>query len=80
MMRTSLSRSAACATTGWSLLRDHFAHGGAIDLAVSTEAAVHLDGELQALDLTRKASRLLAESAALVHARATDDAEVVNLG
>ncbi len=32
------------------------------------------------LDLTRKASRLLAENAALVHAHVSGNAEIVNLG
>jgi hypothetical protein len=63
-----------------ALLREHLAAGGDVALAVATAATVWLDGEEQALDLTRKAARLLAENAALVRAQLLDDAEIVNLG
>jgi hypothetical protein len=41
---------------------------------------VRLRGTEQALDLSRKAGRLLAENAALVLAHVEDDAEIMNLG
>lgn len=47
---------------------------------LATAATVWLDGEEQALDLIRKAARLLAENAAVVRAQLIDDAEIVNLG
>jgi hypothetical protein len=63
-----------------ALLRAHLAAGGDVALAVATVAAVWFDGEEPALDLTRKAARLLAENAALLRAQLIDDAEIVNLG
>ncbi|GII25702.1 DUF7662 domain-containing protein [Planosporangium mesophilum] len=63
-----------------ALLHEDLARGAAIELAIATDAMIYLDGEPRPLDLTRKAGRLLAENAALVHAHATDDAEIVNLG
>lgn len=63
-----------------ALLRTHLAGGGQVRLAVATEAIVRLRGSEQPLDLRRKASRLLAENAALVLALAEDDAEIMNLG
>jgi hypothetical protein len=63
-----------------AILRDHIARGGAVNLAVATAAVVHLRGQPQPLDLTRKASRLLAENAALVHAYVNGGADIVNLG
>jgi len=63
-----------------ALLRDHLTAGGTVELAVATAAVVHLDGHARQLDLTRKASRLLAENAALVHAHVSGNAEIVNLG
>lgn len=63
-----------------ALLREHRAAGGDVALAAATAASVRLDGEEQALDLIRKAARLLAENAALVRAQVLDDAEIFNLG
>jgi hypothetical protein len=63
-----------------ALLRSHLAAGGQVDVAVVTVAVVHLRGDDQALDLRRKAGRLLAENAALVLAQATADADIMNLG
>jgi hypothetical protein len=63
-----------------ALLRAHLAGGGSVALAVATEATVRLRGSEQPLDLSRKAGRLLAESAALVLAHAEDEAEIMNLG
>jgi len=39
-----------------------------------------IDDHERPLDVSTKAGRLLAESAALVHARANGDAQIVNLG
>lgn len=63
-----------------ALLRAHLAAGGQVDFAVATVATVRLGGDEQALDLHRKAGRLLAESASLVLAQVTADADIVNLG
>lgn len=63
-------------------LRAHLAAGGVARLAVSSEAELILPGvghPLQ-LDLSRKAGRLLAESAGLVLAQVTDDADIDNIG
>lgn len=63
------------------LLRQHLRAGGVVRLAVATVVAVRLaGGDEQRLDLTRKAARLLAESAALVLAQVSDDADIENLG
>jgi hypothetical protein len=51
-----------------------------VHLARATVASVWLpDGE-RALDLTRKAGRLLAENAALVRAHVDAKVDIVNLG
>lgn len=63
-----------------ALLRKHLATGGIVLLAVATAATVVTDGHERPLDLSTKAGRLLAESAALVHAQVTEDAQIVNLG
>lgn len=63
-----------------ALLRSHLAAGGQVDLATATAATVHLHDDEHPLDLQRKAARLLAESAALVLAHVTADADVMNLG
>lgn len=64
-----------------AFLREHLDAGGVVRLAVTTVAMVQLTGrDEQRLDLTRKAARLLAESAALVMAQVTDDADIENLG
>jgi hypothetical protein len=62
-----------------ALLREHLAAGGTVVLAVATAATAWLSGAKQALDLTRRAERLLAENAALVLAQAADSADIVNL-
>jgi hypothetical protein len=64
-----------------ALLVEHLRMGGtvAVDIAVSaTFSAADSDGS--GLDLSRKAGRLLAESAALVLAQRTNDADIENLG
>ena len=63
-----------------ALLREHLGVDGSVALAVATTATVWLNGVEQSLDLTRKAGRLLAESAVVVLASTTDDAEIMNLG
>ncbi|MEU8816195.1 hypothetical protein [Actinoplanes sp. NPDC048796] len=63
-----------------ALLREHLTTGGTVSLAVATAASVVVDEQERALDLTSKAGRLLAESAALVAARMAGDAQIVNLG
>lgn len=64
-----------------ALLRQHLGLGGVVDLAIATEAwCLVNDGERAALDLTRKAARMLAENAALVLAQVRDDADIENLG
>ena len=63
-----------------NLLREHLSAGGVVHLARATAASVWLpDGE-RALDLTRKAGRLLAENAALVRAHVDAKVDIVNLG
>jgi hypothetical protein len=63
-----------------NLLREHLSAGGVVHLARATAASVWLpDGE-RALDLTRKAGRLLAENAALVRAYVDAKVDIVNLG
>jgi hypothetical protein len=63
-------------------LKAQFAAGGAATLDIGTSVAVEL-GEpgrsRNALDLTRKAARLLAENAALVTAHLAGDADIENL-
>jgi len=63
-----------------ALLRDHLGSGGTVALAVATSAVVLIGDREQPLDLSAKAGRLLAESVAVVHAQATGDAQIVNLG
>ncbi len=63
-----------------ALMLEHLAAGGVVDVAVALAATVWLCGAEQPLDSTRKAGRSLAESAALVLAQVTDDADIVNLG
>lgn len=63
-----------------SLLCEHLNLGGSVQLVIATTVDVQLNGQPpQPLELTHKASRLLAENAALVHARATEDVDFVNL-
>ena len=63
-----------------ALLREHLTAGSSVELATATRASVWTAGVEQPLDLTRKASRLLAENAALVQAHMTDRADIANLG
>ncbi|MBG0565384.1 hypothetical protein [Actinoplanes aureus] len=63
-----------------ALLREQLTAGGAVCLAAATSATVWIGNQEQHLDLTGRNGRLLAESAALVYARAAGDAQVVNLG
>lgn len=63
-----------------ALLREHLGSVRAVALAMATSAAVVIGDHEQPLDLSTKAGRLLAESAAVVHAQATGDAQIVNLG
>ena len=57
------------------LLCEHLTAGGRVRLAVATAATVPVNGGVEhALDLRRKAGRLLAESAALVLAQVNADA------
>lgn len=65
-------------------LREHLGLGGSVALVIATSGIVHVTGgqsvkEPIVLDLSRKASRLLAENAALVLAHLTDDADIENL-
>jgi hypothetical protein len=64
-----------------ALLRAHIGLGGVARMAVSSEVELVLPAEgTLPLDLTRKAGRLLAESAALVLAQITNDADIDNIG
>ena len=45
--------------------REHLAAGGRVEMATVTEAELMVDGQPRALDLGRKASRLLVENAAI---------------
>jgi hypothetical protein len=63
-----------------ALLREHLTLGGTVSLAVTTAATVVIDDRERPVDLSTKAGRLLAESAALVHAQTTGDAQIMNLG
>jgi len=47
------------------------AEGGRASLAIATTATIEINGVSSPLDLTKKASRLLAENAALVEAAAS---------
>jgi hypothetical protein len=63
-----------------ALLLGHLAAAGKVEVSVASEATTWLSGSKLPLDMSRKASRLLAENAALVLAYATDDADIINLG
>jgi hypothetical protein len=63
-----------------TLLREHLAAGGDVAVAIATSALLWINGEQSALDLSRKAGRLLVENAALVLAHVTDNSDIVNLG
>lgn len=64
-----------------AMLREHLSQGGEVALALTSDVTVRLDADdAYQLDLTRKAARLLSESAALVLAQARDDADIENLG
>ncbi|MCW2138842.1 hypothetical protein [Actinoplanes cyaneus] len=62
------------------LLRGHLGSGRAVALATATSATIVIGDDEQQLDLSAKAGRLLAESAAVVHAQVAGQAQVVNLG
>jgi hypothetical protein len=61
-------------------LTRHLAGGGGVALAAAARASVWLGGAEGPLDLSSKAVRLLAQSAAIVLARTAADAEILNLG
>jgi hypothetical protein len=63
-----------------ALLREHLNAGGAADLSIATSVSVILSKARLQLDLRRKASRLLAENAALVVENLAAEADIVNLG
>jgi hypothetical protein len=62
-------------------IKAYLTDGGVVRLAIATEARVtsQVGATAQALDLTRKASRLLAESAAMVLAQLAGAVEMENL-
>lgn len=62
------------------LLLDQLSQSVAVRLAISTAATVWINNEAADLDLTRKASRLLAENATLVALLTAGEADIVNLG
>jgi hypothetical protein len=63
-----------------ALLRERLTSGGRVALAVATSASIHADSMTEeALDLSRKSVRLLAESAALVLAQRVGGADLENL-
>ena len=63
------------------LLVEHVRGGGVVSVDLATEAVLERHGvPVEALDLSRKAGRLLAENAALVVAALEDAAEIQNLG
>jgi len=61
------------------ILLEHLGSGGTVLLAVTTTALVDLGVGPEALDLTRKAARRLAENAALAVLIAAGDADIENL-
>lgn len=61
------------------LLRSHLAAAGLAELALATDAEVVIDGSRQALDLSRKVSRLLAENAVLLSLHHQGEVDIVNL-
>jgi hypothetical protein len=60
-------------------LRAHLEAGGHVEVSVANEAMLELDAAPVPLDLARRASRLLAENAALIMAAASDADEIENL-
>lgn len=67
-----------------ALLREHLAAGGTVHVVIATHASIEVRQPAgpptpRELDLSRKASRLLAENAALVLAQWTDHADIENL-
>jgi hypothetical protein len=46
-------------------MTEHIASGGLIEISIATAATVSVDDHVRPLDLRRKASRLLAENAAI---------------
>lgn len=64
-----------------ALLVEHLRSGFAVEVDISAAATLHLPGSPEVkLDLSRKAGRLLAESAALVLAQRSDAADIANIG
>jgi hypothetical protein len=63
-----------------ALLWEHLAPAGTVLLAVAASATVVIDDHERSLNLSNKASRLLAESAAFIYARTTGAAQIANLG
>lgn len=61
------------------ILLDHLGRGGQVRLAIATAATAWIQSEQAELDMSRKASRLLAENAALVALRTAGAVELVNL-
>jgi hypothetical protein len=62
-------------------LREHLSSGGTVHLELVLDADLHRDrDEPVPLDLSRKASRLLVESLALVLAHLDGQADLVNIG
>ena len=64
-----------------ALLVEHLSIGAHVTVDISVVGMLHVaDSGPLALDLSRKAGRLLAESAALVLAQHSEDADIENLG
>ncbi|GGD08676.1 DUF7662 domain-containing protein [Nocardioides daphniae] len=63
-----------------ALVRAHLAAGGQVEVAISTAAEVSTPTPPAPLDLSRKAGRLLVESAAVVLAQIDGTADLENLG
>ncbi|MCF8527295.1 MAG: hypothetical protein K9G24_05825 [Candidatus Nanopelagicales bacterium] len=63
-----------------SILTRHLQEGGTVSLAIAVAASVDMGSGAGALDLTRKAARLLAENAALGVARDAAMVDIENLG
>jgi hypothetical protein len=64
-----------------TLLVEHLRAGFDVEVDVASAATLHVPGSPSTdLDLSRKAGRLLAESAALVLAQSSDHADIANMG
>ena len=62
-----------------ALLKNHLSESGTIAMAIATQATLEINGISGDLDLARKASRLLAENAALVQATLAGADRIENL-